>query len=254
MKRSIIISFTIAFIIPIYFYGWGEEGHKIIAKIAELEVKTKVRNKVQKYLGLSSFEQASVWMDSVRSNKSYDYMKPWHYVNVVKDSLYVKHPDGDIVSELDLVINELKNYKSMSDSAVTRDLKILFHLCGDLTQPLHAGYASDRGGNDVVVTFINGKQLKLHRIWDKDIIVNEVITLNKTLEVSKKWSGKETKIIKEINVINWMNDSRAYLPSVYNIKSSTITQKYLDENKKIIEGQLAKGGLRLAEVLNDIFK
>jgi hypothetical protein len=38
-----------------------------------------VKDSVQKYLGTMTFEEASTWMDDVRSDHSYDYMKTWHY-------------------------------------------------------------------------------------------------------------------------------------------------------------------------------
>ena len=40
----------------------------------------------------------------------------------------------------------------------------LCHLAGDLHQPLHAGFADDRGGNNVDV-FYNGEETNLLPIW-----------------------------------------------------------------------------------------
>jgi hypothetical protein len=36
-----------------------------------------------------TFGEAGTWMDDVRSNKKYNYMKTWHYADVGKDSDYV---------------------------------------------------------------------------------------------------------------------------------------------------------------------
>ena len=40
---------------------------------------------------------------------------------------------------------------------------------GDIHQPLHAGFAEDRGGNSVDVRF-NGKKENLHSLWDKALV------------------------------------------------------------------------------------
>ena len=65
-------------------FGWGRTGHHIIAEIAQSIMNEHAKENVQKYLGSTSFEEASVWMDEMRSEGKYDYMKPWHYINIEK--------------------------------------------------------------------------------------------------------------------------------------------------------------------------
>ncbi len=206
----------------------------------------------QKYTLVKRHTDASVWMDSMRSDHSYNYMSPWHYVDIDSGATYSETPKGDIVSELNLVIKELRNYKNMSADEVNKDLKILFHLCGDITQPLHAGYGSDKGGNTVKVTY-HGKQTNLHHVWDSDIINSEDITTGKCVDIIATWTPEKKKEIEKIDVMQWMNDSRSYLPLVYNYGNTDITPAYIDANTTVIEKQICKGGLRLAAVLNDIF-
>ena len=40
---------------------------------------------------------------------------------------------------------------------------------GDIHQPLHAGFAEDRGGNSVDVRF-NGRRENLHSLWDTALV------------------------------------------------------------------------------------
>lgn len=241
---------------PLSFFGWGAEGHKIVGDVAEKQLKKGVKEKVQKYLGEMTFEGASVWMDEIKSDHSFDYMKQWHYTNIEKGETYHKAAKGDIIVELQEVITELKNYKQMKDEDVNKDLKILFHLCGDITQPLHVGYGSDKGGNEYKVTF-NDKSTNLHHLWDSEIIKKENITAESCLMKLRIFrfieSAKKNGIMK-VDVVAWMNDSRSLLPSVYDIKENTIKQTYLNTAKDEIETQLAKGGLILSTVLNDIFQ
>ena len=45
----------------------------------------------------------------------------------------------------------------------------IYHLVGDLHQPLHAGYAKDRGGNLFNIT-LAGESSNLHTFWDSTLI------------------------------------------------------------------------------------
>jgi hypothetical protein len=42
-------------------------------------------------------------------------------------------------------------------------------MVGDIHQPLHAGFAEDRGGNSVDVRF-NGRKEHLHLLWDTGLV------------------------------------------------------------------------------------
>jgi hypothetical protein len=48
-------------------------------------------------------------------------------------------------------------------------LRFVAHLVGDVHQPLHAGFAEDRGSNSVDVRF-NGKKENLHSLWDTELV------------------------------------------------------------------------------------
>lgn len=48
-------------------------------------------------------------------------------------------------------------------------LRFVAHLVGDIHQPLHAGFAEDRGGNSVNVRF-NGRKENLHSLWDTALV------------------------------------------------------------------------------------
>lgn len=251
MKKNFIL--ILFFLSPLYLLSWGPKGHKIVADIARTNLNSGIEKIVQKYLEDVSFEDASIWMDEIKSDSNFDYMKPWHYVNIEKNKEYHDVPDGDIVNELKRVIDELKNYQKMADKTVNLDLKILFHLCGDICQPLHTGYGRDQGGNFVKLIY-NDEKTNLHHIWDSKIIESENITTGSCLQFAGQFSKEQLNSIQKIDVLNWMNDSRSLLQSVYNFNGFKISKNYINNNKIVIEKQLLKGGLRLAAVLNDIFK
>jgi hypothetical protein len=234
-------------------FAWGHEGHVIVAEIAIKYLNQNVQDSVQKYLGTLSFAEAATWMDDIRKDHNYDNMKTWHYLNVEKDKTYVKTTEENVVTQLELAITELKKKSGTSVRDKNFNLKLLFHLIGDLHMPLHVGYGSDRGGNSVSVSIL-GRQSNLHRVWDTDIIEAKKITTADCLKLISAYSPSELRSIRKIDVIAWMTESRALLPDVYDFKGDVIDPGYINKNAPVVAKQLAKAGLRLAEVLNESFK
>lgn len=102
MKKTFLV--TLFSLISLLSFSWGAKGHKIVAEIAYRALDKSIIDSVQYFLGDMTFQEASVWMDEVRSNSAYDYLKPKHYVNAEKDVTYVKTKGDDIVNELDAVL------------------------------------------------------------------------------------------------------------------------------------------------------
>lgn len=243
-------------VISIKGFAWGHEGHEMVALIAKSYCSKSVQDSVNKYLDGLSWEKAGTWMDDVRGDQKYDRLKPFHYINVEKDKTYVYeyHDKDNIIKGIKISIAQLQIRSKKKFEDVQEDLKILFHLLGDLHQPLHVGYGEDKGGNTIEVDY-NGKLVKLHHLWDTDILVahmkqvqDDVITLCKTT------SKDEIQKLQETNCIDWMNEGRTLLPKVYDFKNGTITKEYEERAVKIIEKQIFEAGVRLAGVLNSLFK
>lgn len=252
MKR--ILAFTAAALLlgMSQAQAWGSRGHKIVAHIAQAALDKSVIDSVKYYLDETSFGEAAVWMDEVRSDHNYDYMKPMHYINVEKDKTYVKTSGPNIINELNRVMSDLQNRRGKSKDVIKQDLMMLFHLVGDLHMPLHAGYGDDKGGNDIKVDFL-GTSSNLHRVWDTNIIEDQNITANSCIPYLNSLSVAERKDIQTIDVVKWMDDSRALLPEAYDFKDGVITKSYVEKNVPVIEKQLGKAGLRLASALTQIF-
>lgn len=240
--------------VPHCSYAWGKKGHGIVAEIAFALLDSNTKQTVRKYLGTTTIEEASTWMDEIKSDHQYDYMKAWHYVNIEKGNQYVETKEGNIINALNNAIDTLehKDKLGLSNEQIKRSLMIVFHLTGDLHMPLHVGYGSDKGGNDIQVKF-KSDNTNLHRVWDTQIIESENITANDCLLLYSKFDANEIAGIKQINIENWINEPRSLLDKVYNFQDGTIDQAYIDKNKPIIEQQLLIAGIRLAAVLQHVF-
>ena len=232
-------------------FAWGKTGHYLVADIAESIMKENVKENVQKYLGNISFEEAADWMDEVRSEHEDDYMKPWHYIDLEKGENYVPGTGENIIDRLNMTYSELQHKQSLSTQTITTDLLILFHLVGDLFQPLHVGYGSDRGGNTYQIS-LNGRGTNLHAVWDKDIIEDENISLDDCMSLYIKMSTAQIANIRNTSFVGWMNETRKLLVGIYPAKH-TIDDGYLQQNKIVVERQLLYAGIKLDAVLESLF-
>ena len=201
-----------------------------------------------------TWESASTWMDELRGDSKYDFMKKWHYINIDKGNKYdtTIENGNNVVKQLEIAIKNLKNRSKLSKEEINLNIKVLFHLMGDLHQPLHVGYGSDRGGNDVKVTY-NGKLLSLHRIWDTDIIESKKNTTEDILSKLSQTPKRKLKKMAKGDILQWFTESRTSLDIAYSY-TEVISDDYINKTYPIVENLLLEGGVRLGKELNDIFK
>jgi hypothetical protein len=251
MKKNLVLLVLLAYTTNPLF-AWDAKGHVIVAEIARKYLNAGVEDSVQKYLKQTTFAEAATWMDDVRGEQSYNYMYPWHFVNVEKDKTFVRNNEANAFNELETVISELFKRHQHNAKETGTNLKILFHLTGDLHQPLHAGYGSDKGGNVVSVSLL-GRMTNLHHVWDTDLAEAKGITLEDCLKLAAVLTPEEIKQIRQEEVMAWMNESRALLPEAYNIKDGTLGREYVNRNAPVVLRRLVWAGLRLSGVLNRVF-
>lgn len=252
-KALITLAFLMTlFISPSKSFAWGNKGHALVAEVAFNYMDKNTKKEVLKYLDGMTIEDAANWMDNVKGDHSYDFMRAYHYVNFDKGANVVETNGDNIIYQLNTTIKELQNKESLTNEQINTKIKILFHLIGDLHQPLHVGYGADKGGNQMQVTF-NGKGTNLHSLWDSGIIESKGITLQDCLN-SNKFCFFKLRKVKKINVIKWSIESRNLLGQIYNTGGNKINEEYVDSSVPLIENQILKAGIRLAGVLNDVFK
>lgn len=232
--------------------AWGPRGHKIVAQIAKQYVDKSVMDSVEKYLEDISLEKAGYWMDEVVMNSSYDFMLPWHFVTIESDKTYVRTKNPDIVTVLENLIATLKK-KNSTKKETFLSLKILTHLVADIHQPMHCGFAKDRGGRAIKLRFYF-KSTDLHEVWDSEVLEYQAITTEDCLRLASQFTKRDISTYQRIDVLNWMEESRALLSYAYDFKGTKLGDEYVEKVTPIIKMQLVKAGLRLAAVLNQTFK
>ena len=252
-------SFTLYFIFqflliqPLTVFCWGGEGHRAIGTVAYHYLHEQTKDSLKFYLGDVTIEKAGTWMDEMRSNHAYDYMKPWHYVDYEKGTEYKPGPQENVINELNKRIEKLKHRNLYSKEEVATDITILIHLTEDLHMPLHAGYLSDTGGLAVHITFM-GQPTSLHWAWDHDIMLQQKINADSCIALLQTFSKKRLMEERKTDILKWMHESRSYLPQVYDFNGTSINEAYADKNAPVIKLRMAVAGLRLSYLLNDLFK
>ena len=253
MKKYILFPVLCVFLVlPTKTLAWGKKGHTLVAEVAFRYLDKKTKDIVLGYLDGMSIEDAANWMDNIKDDHSYDYMKPYHYVNIDKGAEVFERSGSNIIYILNQTIKELQNNKNLTKQEVKTKILIVFHLVGDLHQPLHVGYGSDKGGNTVQVNY-KGQGTNLHSFWDSGIIYDKNISLKDCLGANK-FSTAEMNKLKTIDVIAWSKESRSLLDSIYNTGGAKIKDDYVTASAITIEAQIQKAGIRLAAILQKAFE
>ena len=235
---------------------WGPTGHRTVGKIADTYLKGSTKRAIQKLLKRHSLAFVSTYGDEIKSDDRYRKFGTWHYVNMEANQSYEdseKNPKGDAVTGAEYCVQVLKD-KNASDEDKAFYLKLLIHIIGDIHQPMHAGLAEDKGGNDIKVKWM-GKSTNLHRVWDSDMINGFDMSYTELADNADALSKAQIKVIEAGTITDWVNETHTLANTVYkDVKTGDdLGYKYAYENLTLARSQLQKGGIRLAKLLNDIF-
>lgn len=236
--------------LPSISFAWGRMGHHIVAEIAFHYLDSVDQKKLLSYLGDMSIEDASTWLDDVRDDPKYKFTAPWHYVNIPKGKEYEPNNDVNIINSLNDVIYDLRKYDGkLTPEQIKFDLLTLMHLIGDLNQPLHMGYAEDKGGNLYQVSYL-GQGSNLHRVWDSQIIETANITFDSCLAWAEAMPSMETQLIVAGSLANWTGFPRRIVDTIYPV-SHKIDMAYVERMTPVIKQQLVRAGFELAKTLHE---
>lgn len=260
MKKKLT---TVALFITFCFhaFAWGPTGHRIVSEIADSYLTCKAQRSIQKILGTESIAIASNWADFIKSDSTMNYLAPWHYVNI-KSGLSHDEFDGylerdtttDAYTKLNFLIGALKD-KQLPMEKKRMYLRLLIHIVGDIHQPMHVGHAEDLGGNKIKVSWFN-EPTNIHAIWDDKLIDFQKLSYTEYTRNINHLSKAQRKAWQQQPMREWFFESYQLADRIY----GGITQpdqklgyRYNFEHIETLNGQLLKGGVRLAGVLNGIF-
>lgn len=239
-------------------FAWGQKGHDVTCSIAGRHLTKKAAKEVSRIFEGKSMVYWANWMDNASHTPEFSYTKTWHYKNIDADETYetaAQDPSGDVITAITAQMEALRS-GTLNPEAEAYALRMLIHMVGDLHCPMHVSHKSDAGGNRWQVQFFNSGK-NLHSIWDTDL-----------LESAHKWTYSEwtdqldrvTKAeVKEMtagSLDDWGAQTYEIAKHIYETTpvGTRVSYDYVSESAPIIERQLLLGGLRLASILNEIFK
>ncbi len=236
--------------------AWGSKGHRVVGEIAQEYLTPKTKRMLKELLNGQSLAFVSTFGDEIKSDSRYREFYTWHYINMSLDADYEsseKSETGDLVTGIDYCIKIIKDENSSDDDKAFY-LKLLVHLVGDLHQPMHIGLKEDRGGNDFKVQWFY-KDSNLHRVWDSDMIDGYGMSYSEFAKNADVLSKNQVKVIQEGTVVDWVNEVHVLTNKVYKSAEAdeNLRYRYSYDYLNIARKQLQIAGIRLAEVLNDIF-
>lgn len=241
-------------VLPHLAKAFGGDGHRLVATIAERQLSDRARSEVARLLAIepgATLASVSTWADEARSPST----AAWHYVNLPRDAGCHSEaardcPDGNCV------VGAIERQRIVLTSAAPdverrlKALKYIVHFVADVHQPLHAGYADDRGGNKFQVRAF-GRGTNLHVVWDTGLI--------------EHWPGGPSALLTELSVATpsapdssppaeWAEQScRGVAADGFYPSGHKIGTDYAQRMAPALKERLAAAGRRLATLLNNGF-
>jgi hypothetical protein len=286
--RSCMLAVVIMVLLPRSALAWGDEGHRIIALIADQFLTTNVREKIGVLLAtvtvsLTAHEIASeaTWADRYRdsdrngSRQRYEQTHEWHFVDIELDDPDLNracfgHPplptgtvasngpaQACIVDKIDQFAAELADPRTDPEERLVA-LKFILHFVGDIHQPLHASDDHDAGGNRIRVTATGFRPGNLHHFWDTEFV--ERIGPDPRAVAGKIAAGisdEQHRARSQGTPTIWAMESftlardHAYglLPAPRTSGVYVLDDRYINAADQDVRLQLGRAGVRLAAVL-----
>ena len=270
--------------------AWGDEGHEIIAMIANALLQPGVRRQVDALLALDEdplaghgIADAATWVDHLRdanADGARRRTRQWHFVDIER-----RHPSlaeacfghpklapgvlaslgpaqACIVDKIDQFAAELARSDTPSDERLVA-LKFLLHLVGDVHQPLHASDDDDRGGNGKRVNSREFRAGNLHHYWDTEFVAALGPDAKETASsLLQSLPRNDIGLWSEGSPADWAmesfrlasRDAYGLLPEPNRRGSYRLDDHYVAVALRDCRLQLSKAGVRLAALLNRILR
>jgi hypothetical protein len=230
--------------------AWGPEGHRLVAELAERRLTGAAAAEVARLLAVeagTSLGSVASWADETRDTST----APWHWVNFHRGDPCAYDPDRDCIGG-NCVVGAIRQQVAIlaskaPDEERLRALKYVVHFIGDVHQPLHGGFADDRGGNGYQIQGF-GRGTNLHQVWDNAMI--------------QVWPGGEamlrtaieadaTPVDTNLAPEKWVEEScRIVATGGFYPDGHQLAPAYLERWGPVLVQRMAAAARRLSAVLN----
>ena len=258
--------------------AWGRVGHSIVARLAQSQLNSGEMiwlNDILPWFYRNNLSEIASWSDDILypdSNPTGYLNWRWsttlHYINTpdwaceynrIRDCVNDSCIEGAIRNYTKRLETEWDHYQRQEA------LYFLVHFVGDIHQPLHSGFAGDRGGNSIRGKLFNSTSLtNLHTMWDTTLITKRIRddfggNASFFYEYIYEIMQKSTSTENDDQIEQWIKENiRLVCNQIYENEDNgrmntstnfTLGEKYYNRSIPIIEQRLADGGRRLGALL-----
>jgi hypothetical protein len=309
MKHQIALAFVL--VCGSVAHAWNDKGHMTVARLAWNQLKPDERAFIVKLLkkhpnyvdflakarpaGFTEdewvFLRAATWPDWIKKGPAEQrkYNDPTvHYINkpFVQGDSGIKPPAPEKVNVVEAITRYKRKATDGGDGEeVAVGLSFVFHLVGDIHQPLHCFTLfnddfktdqGDRGGTWAKVRFTEeGRGVILHTFWDgllgTGVTRGSLLSTVREVELLAKDNEELAKNLKDHKTpADWADESFALAKEVAylkgNLKPANFHEDAPDESAPVMPAAYrtnagetarycaAKAGTRLAEILREVIK
>lgn len=243
---------------PLAASAWGQRGHALVGALAERDLSPAARTEVARLLAGEpepTLAGVASWADTLRENDP-DLGRrsaKWHYVNMAEDGCAARPatqcPDGDCLYAAIVTQRAILADRGRPLAERRQALKFLVHFVGDAHQPLHAGYARDRGGNTHQIRHA-GEGSNLHRLWDAELPARPGLSRREQRDALLRRPLPSGAAIAD--PMHWTAAAcrLALRPGFYPKAGSDVGDAYLTRWRPVADAQLRLAGHRLARLLD----
>ena len=259
MNKYLIIAAAAG--LSFFLMSWGYVGHQTIARIAENHLTPQAKAAIHNLLGKETIVNVASWADEIVDQPDYRSTAPWHYVNVEAGLNYEAFAAAVKSQNVPNVYTAIQNCKQvLTDKRAgirqkANALKFIIHFVGDAHQPMHVSRAEDKGGNTVQMQF-NGKGTNLHSLWDSGLINHEGLSFAHMADNYDTATSQQIKQWQNDDIMIWLFESYQISTRLYAeaASSNDADETYYQDHISIVRHRIERAGIRLAGVLNGIFK
>ena len=302
--RQLVFIAVVLLAMPSVALAWHDTGHMVVAQIAYLRLSPAAKRQVDRLLVTPQGKRPlihlcagyytpacektydpitiAVWMDDFKGDSLNDEYETWHYINYkplfdgVPERTNVGPEPLNVLDRINWCINTLRKGTGR-DKTDAEVLGFLFHLVGDVHQPLHATtrYSAknpdgDAGGNGFRVTMPPETGIRnLHSYWDSVGADPAFASPKRPLDEASRARiralaeqimaanpADSNPASKDLNVQQWVEESNRLAREFAYVgikENETPPKAYAAEARKIMGRRIALAGYRLAGVLNSLF-
>jgi hypothetical protein len=250
--------------------GWGRDGHTAIGVLAVNQLQPEALQQLESIvdpLTKQAMAEACNWPDDYREAEEGEWSGPLHYINIPRgETAYTEsrdcpeepHSAGQPAQHCATEAIKFYARELIRDQATDeqrwRSFAWLCHLVADLHQPMHAGFADDRGGNSVEVIFEDW-HMNLHHFWDSALIKRQAgswqYLIGQLSEFPPVKAGSEWS---PLMVNDWTNSSHKLASEHAYPASATIDEMFAQQSWELIQEQIRLAASHLALVINSVLK